>query len=292
MYTNEGHNTAQIVKYVQEDRDPFSTPRYAVEEVFHSTRANIVNGKYEFTFPNSWYNGNLNNKSIGLRKIQIIKRPMIITWGVHWKETFEDLEEDDQEVTRSLSLIIPGDWTMDRILSEMNYIMQQVYDEITGTLQCYFVNNRAHFNLDIGMNRIIDDLSIVFPDDPDNPNPLTLSQWQNFCSLIFGDYADVNTKYQFDLNDDDDKYYLVGTKDIWDRGTVFFHASFANNSTNNYLCVNNEFFYKPSKIYEYNFNSINFQIWTSTDGLNPVYIPGIEFIMELCLMHNDRRVTV
>ena len=35
MYTNEGHSTAQVIKYVLEDRDPFSTPRYAVEEVFH-----------------------------------------------------------------------------------------------------------------------------------------------------------------------------------------------------------------------------------------------------------------
>ena len=53
-----------------------------------------------------------------------------------------------------------------------------------------------------------------------------------------------------------------------------------------------EFFYKPSKIYEYNFNSIQFQIWTSINGLTPIYIDDLEFLMELCLMHNDRRVTI
>ena len=41
MYTNEGHSTAQVIKYVLEDRDPFSTPRYAVEEVLLITNMNL-----------------------------------------------------------------------------------------------------------------------------------------------------------------------------------------------------------------------------------------------------------
>ena len=52
MYTNEGHSTAQIIKYVLEDRDPFSTPRYAVEEVFHSTNATRIDTNMNLHFHN------------------------------------------------------------------------------------------------------------------------------------------------------------------------------------------------------------------------------------------------
>ena len=55
------------------------------------------------------------------------------------------------------------------------------------------------------------------------------------------------------------------------------------------VCIDTKTF---DTIYEYNFNPINFQIWTTLDGLTPIYVEGLEFLIELCLMHNDRRVTV
>ena len=36
---------------------------------------------------------------------------------------------------------------------------------------------------------------------------------------------------------------------------------------------------------------MNFSI-NHPDGLTPIYVEGLEFLIELCLMHNDRRVTV
>ena len=117
MFTNEGHSTAQVIKYVLEDRDPFSTPRYAVEEVFHSKNATQVDNKYEFSFPQSWFNGNLNNKSIGLRKIQVIRRPVVIECAF----CYAGHQKVDFEKNCPLRLIIPGDWTIERILNEMQY---------------------------------------------------------------------------------------------------------------------------------------------------------------------------
>ena len=286
MYTNEGHSTDQIIKYVLQDRDPASTPRYAVEEVFHSKNAQLIGEKYEFSFPQSWFNGNLNNKSIGLRKIQIIRRPVIMECTFYYYGTYSDTDNKSKNFFKycPLRLVIPGDWTIERILNEMQYIINNKIAECNIGLSYYDNKVHAEFNPTDNKNLTIVNFK------RHNSSPLG---WKNFCKIVLGkEYGDDDTIdfIQEDINEKTFTY--TSPNNVWDRKNIFFHSSFANNSTNNYLCVNDEFFYKPSKIYEYNFNPINFQIWTTLDGLTPIFVEGLEFLIELCLMHNDRRVTV
>ena len=285
MYTNEGHSTAQIIKYVLEDRDPFSTPRYAVEEVFHSTNATRIDNKYEFSFPQSWYNGNLNNKSIGLRKIQIIRRPMIIEFGysITRKKKNEQGWGKEENKFKVFKIIIPGDWTIERIINEIQFQINNANSVDIGPIEFSYYDQKVHI-VQTPYNSDIQIIRACFA----SPQSATNEGWNNFCKLIFG----KTTTSSIELTKTESDFKIESYNNIWDRKNVFFHASFANNSTNNYLCINDEFFYKPSKIYEYNFNSIQFQIWTSINGLTPIYIDDLEFLMELCLMHNDRRVTI
>ena len=284
MFTNEGHSTAQVIKYVLEDRDPFSTPRYAVEEVFHSQNATKVDNKYEFSFPQSWFNGNLNNKSIGLRKIQVIRRPVIIEC------TFYYIGTQNTGFNRNcqLRLVIPGDWTIERILNEMQYQLNNGTNKIIEfcNIGLSYYDNKVHAEVNTPVGTTLN--RVYF-----NRYKASPLGWKNFCKIVLGkEYGDDDT-IEFTKQGDSGKIFTYEAPDnVWDRSNIFFHASFANNSTNNYLSINDEFFYKPSKIYEYNFNPINFQIWTTLDGLTPIYVEGLEFLIELCLMHNDRRVTV
>ena len=285
MFTNEGHSTDQIIKYVLQDRDPFSTPRYAVEEVFHSQNATKVDNRYEFSFPQSWYNGNLNNKSIGLRKIQVIRRPVVIECSFCYAGNQTKVFDRYCQ----LRLIIPGDWTIERILNEMQYQLNNGYNKITEfcSISLSYYDNKVHAEVNAPTGTTLTAISFQ---KYKSVSPLG---WKNFCKIVLGKEYKNTDIISFKKQDELGKTFTYETPDnIWDRHNIFFHASFANNSTNNYLSINDEFFYKPSKIYEYNFNPINFQIWTTLDGLTPIYVEGLEFLIELCLMHNDRRVTV
>ena len=289
MFTNEGHSTDQIIKYVLQDRDPFSTPRYAVEEVFHSKNATKVDNRYEFSFPQSWYNGNLNNKSIGLRKIQVIRRPIVLDCALGYTGTrkLENEPEKDVNAYQPIKLIVPGEWSIERILNELQYLINNKIATIFGTINLTYYDQTVHceFNAISGATCT----KMFFRKYPTQSE----TGWVNFCKTLFGrEYRDQDINFIADPANPTKHYTYDHDLAVWDRHNIFFHASFANNSTNNYLSINDEFFYKPSKIYEYNFNPINFQIWTTLDGLTPIYVEGLEFLIELCLMHNDRRVTV
>ena len=285
MFTNEGHSTDQIIKYVLQDRDPFSTPRYAVEEVFHSQNATKVDNRYEFSFPQSWYNGNLNNKSIGLRKIQVIRRPIVLDCSLSY--TGKTDSSSNINTYQPLRLIVPGEWSIERILNELQYLINTKIGSTFGNINLTYYDQTVHIDFNTVYGVTCSRISFR------KNSTQSSTGWVNFCKTLFGrEYGNQDIIFKPDPAHPTKHYTYDHDQAVWDRHNIFFHASFANNSTNNYLSINDEFFYKPSKIYEYNFNPINFQIWTTLDGLTPIYVEGLEFLIELCLMHNDRRVTV
>ena len=56
---------------------------------------------------------------------------------------------------------------------------------------------------------------------------------------------------------------------VWDRNNLYVHVSFSS-SKRNYLCMTNDFWFKPSKYYYDNVNSNEFYIWFSSDGTHKI----------------------
>jgi hypothetical protein len=76
-------------------------------------------------------------------------------------------------------------------------------------------------------------------------------------------------------------------ENVWDRKTLFLHASFVTNTTSGYLGRGGEFYPKPSKMYRHD-NRPDFFVETSLDGYHPVKLPYENWILELsCILDAD-----
>jgi hypothetical protein len=76
---------------------------------------------------------------------------------------------------------------------------------------------------------------------------------------------------------------------VWDRNSLYIHASFVNYTPYQYLGQNGEFYPKPSKIYEFHDSSKDFEIWYTFDGLHPVNLPYEDVEVELCFILDNRK---
>jgi hypothetical protein len=90
----------------------------------------------------------------------------------------------------------------------------------------------------------------------------------------------MNTPKQSTVESDDKG--LIQFKNVWDRKTLFLHASFVANTTAGYLGRGGEFYPKPSKMYRT--DTQEFHIETSLDGYHPVPLPYENWILELALI--------
>jgi hypothetical protein len=70
---------------------------------------------------------------------------------------------------------------------------------------------------------------------------------------------------------------------VWDRKTLFLHASFVTDTTAGYLGRGGEFYPKPSKMYRHG-NYADFFVETSLDGYHKVPMPYENWIVELSLI--------
>jgi hypothetical protein len=70
---------------------------------------------------------------------------------------------------------------------------------------------------------------------------------------------------------------------VWDRKTLFLHASFVSDTTAGYLGRGEEFYPKPNKMYRHG-NFPDFIIETSLDGYHKIPMPYENWILELALI--------
>jgi hypothetical protein len=72
-------------------------------------------------------------------------------------------------------------------------------------------------------------------------------------------------------------------RNVWDRRTLFLHASFVTDTTAGYLGRGGEFYPKPSKMYRHP-NSSEFFVETSLDGYHKIPLPYENWVLELSLI--------
>jgi hypothetical protein len=80
-----------------------------------------------------------------------------------------------------------------------------------------------------------------------------------------------------------------GFPNVWDRRDLYIHASFVNYTAYGYLGRDGEFYPKPSKIYQFDFQPMQFYFEVSFDGMRPVVLPYEKFEVELSFIIDDKK---
>ena len=272
------------VKRLINGREGRGVSRYMLEEVYFSEVAtedsthNPQNARYEpdtgrwyFNFPDMWYNNLSNNKAIGLRKIDVVPRPMF--WSFRLELSYYT---GGRVVTRGSNIILtftPQDST-DVIMQSLSNRLGQAAYKIT--------NVSITFDWSYDWRTGVASIELLPPDNDNYSfNIINMSgHMQTFfhCDEIKGvpptatEHGTI--KYTF--------------SNIWNRQFAFLHASFVTGTSFNYLGRSGEFYPKPSKMYPASHSTQQFYFELSFDGRTPVKFKDLMFMIDLAYIYYDK----
>lgn len=239
------------------------------------------NGKYRFQFPPLWYQSTCNNKAIGLRSITLVPDTVRFRTDVYiYKTNSDNPGVDDWEEIDSFRITIqePSERGILYIISEF---MLLIKNHVDATLKDEAIT------FDWGYSYKTQELSIaVFSDDYQKArnygvrfNVDAMYESESQCGLI----ELLNTTYKY-LNTISDSFDF---NNVWNRESLFVHASFVNGTSFQVLGTSGEFYPKPSKMYRFNGNSPDFYFELSYDGIHPIQHKFARFIVQLAYIYND-----
>ena len=239
------------------------------------------NGKYRFQFPPLWYQSTCNNKAIGLRSITLVPDTVRFRTDVYiYKTNSDDPGVEDWEEIDSFRVTIqePSERGILYIISEFMLLIKNHVDATLKDEAIIF---------DWGYSYKTQELSIaVFSDDYQKArnygvrfNVDAMYESESQCGLI----ELLNTTYKY-LNTISDSFDF---NNVWNRESLFVHASFVNGTSFQVLGKSGEFYPKPSKMYRFNGNSPDFYFELSYDGIHPIQHKFARFIVQLAYIYND-----
>jgi hypothetical protein len=145
-------------------------------------------------------------------------------------------------------------------------------------------------------NKYVDDngFTIEHPDMEDGLihlfNLPADSQWKNDGTYYTTFTVPLSTD---NVNNDEEEDFVNDVfytfSNVWDRDRLYVHASFVNYTPFQYLGQNGEFYPKPSKIYEFNDSSKDFEVWYTLDGFHTIDLPYEDVEIELCFILDNRK---
>ena len=74
---------------------------------------------------------------------------------------------------------------------------------------------------------------------------------------------------------------------VWGRHKLYVHSSFSN-SHKKYLCLTNDFWDTPNKIYKDNVHGVDCNIWFTTDGIHRIFPVTSNILIELSFVLRTR----
>ena len=133
------------------------------------------------------------------------------------------------------------------------YGLRSVYDKTTGKLmfQAFNVTNLQFV-----------DFRFMCPSYDD------YAGFWMFLNQINQPFDDLKLNNNYQVNSMD-YVQIYSLNNVWNRETLYVHSSFSN-SQHHYLCLSNEFWDRPSKLFYGNVNDNAFYIYFSTDGVNKI----------------------
>ena len=238
------------------------------------------NGKYRFQLPALWYQSTCNNKAIGLRSIKLVNDPVAFKVRIDIYST--------QTPGRSiyyntyLQQYPPSTPFIEIISGFVNELITDV--QTTGVK----VNSNLKYFTAAWYYNYVDktakiELASTYPELTNWLMELTVDEEYEKSSAC-GFYETFNCKKEDILNK---KSGLFEFNNVWNRESMFVHASFVNTNSFGVLGQSGEFYPKPSKMYRFNGNSPEIWFELSYDGMVPQRHKFARFIIELAFIYND-----
>ena len=239
-------------------------------------RAWFDEGKFRFQFPSLWYQSDCNNKAIGLRSIKLQPENVAFTVKMHVMKR-NPQEQYDEHAAFDIFLQFPPETPIYEILSTFAI----KFDEVARTecpdddlIMVWTYNAKtsvASFKIESADPDVADDTWRMFIDE--------IEQYEGECGFLecfntTAEYLAIATR-KFTFND------------VWNRQSLFVHASFVNGTSFQVLGQSGEFYHKPSKMYRFNGNSPDFYFELSYDGIHPQRHRFARFVIQLAYIFND-----
>ena len=238
------------------------------------------NGKYRFQLPALWYQSTCNNKAIGLRSIKLINDPVAFKVNI--------------VIYSTQSPLVP--------IYETNFVRQHRYGSSFMEIISQFVadlirdvqtngieynDNLKYFTAAWYYNYVDKTAKIeIASTRPQLTNwlmKLTVDEEYEKSSAC-GFYETFNCKKEDIFNKKLDSFEF---DNVWNRESIFVHASFVNTNSFGVLGMSGDFYPKPSKMYRFNGNSPEIWFELSYDGMVPQRHRFARFIIELAFIYND-----
>ena len=240
------------------------------------------NGKYRFQFPPLWYQSTCNNKAIGLRSVELVPDSVSFAITIQFYKR-ENTESEYAEIGNQKQIIqqfLPNTSLME-ILSTLTLDINNKKSEDAalknipfkvGWRYNYKNSEAALFIFPGGTVTDIDKYMML----------ITVKKQEEYMSQC-GFYECFNTTEQY-LSVKRRKFIF---NNVWNRESLFVHASFVNGTSFQVLGTSGEFYPKPSKMYRFNGNSPDFYFELSYDGIHPIQHKFARFIVQLAYIYND-----
>ncbi|EAY06474.1 hypothetical protein TVAG_149600 [Trichomonas vaginalis G3] len=241
---------------------------------------------YRFDYPLRWLRDPSVTKAIGFRRIKFVSVedksfPFIVRFHIDYTS------EGQQKMWEEIELIQVD------LSSSLQAALKNIEDKINS---CYAKYADEYANTDSTLYvRIVYDKQnsqVSFQIYEDNPNKdeqiyteFTAMSWYYLQRMlnqkVEPPLANIYSRYARD------EPYLF--KDVFDPDAIIVHASFSG-AQNSFLCLANDFYEKPTKLYEPPSGSISdFQVWFTTDGRKRIIPLYHAFYLELSFIYNYYR---
>ncbi|EAX65027.1 hypothetical protein TVAG_596680 [Trichomonas vaginalis G3] len=241
---------------------------------------------YRFDYPLRWLRDPSVTKAIGFRRMKFVSVedksfPFIVRFHIDYisegkRKMWEEIELIQVDLSSSLQTALKN------IEDKINSCYAKYADEYANTESTLYV-------------RIVYDKQnsqVSFQIYENNPNKdeqiyteFTAMSWYYLQRML-------NQKVELPLANIYSRYardepYLF--KDVFDQDAIIVHASFSG-AQNSFLCLANDFYEKPTKLYEPPSGSISdFQVWFTTDGRKRIIPLYHAFYLELSFIYNYYR---
>ena len=222
------------------------------EEVYFNsdmTQENYNEG-YRLTYPNKFSQNPSQDKSIGIRRVEVIPSPHSINVGVEYNgvgtSQFVSCEyQSDNTLQEILINLLPQ-------LTKNNCYLVYAFDKMTGKLSIAAMNNGVQTTFRFVCR--------------------TLAEYSQLWAL-FNQPGDIPFEsYLLDSNFNTTSLSFVQRYDftnVWNRTPLYFHASFSD-SKYHYVCKTDDYWEKPGKLFFDNVHGLEFQVYFTTDGVHKV----------------------
>jgi hypothetical protein len=255
-------------KNILRDNNGRAVPTGILEEMYQAvecrttTLQNIhqsyyYGGRYYFKLPSSWSQPTL-NKRISVRRIDTPAKdyfiPIVITVNI-----FDSTGAFQATATQTLYPTVPSNYSIQECLGAIMALSRKTGWGVVQQAQGLLID------------AIYQDFTVtISPRLPGHQGSLDLQiSGVDFWKLLNVDPITFVTPFAPSHE----------FKNVWDRKTLFLHASFVTDTTAGYLGRGGEFYPKPNKMYRT--AGPDFFIETSLDGYHPVPLPYENWILEL-----------